>query len=217
YRNTRSASLTIRIPKNKLDGFLNTISEISNVISRGENVEDVTLTYSDLESHKAVLQAEHARLMEFLEQAETIEDMLTIESRLSDIQYQLESMESQLRTYDNKVDYSTLYLQVNEVEELTPVEEEPELTTWQRISKGFMNNLNGILNGLKEIGIWFLIHIPTFVLLGVITLIIIQFILKITKKSKKKELAVYTQQQNMTAPQQQNMTAPQQEKKNNGK
>lgn len=48
---SRDASLTLRIPQNKLTDFLNEVSEISNVIHRSERVEDVTLTYVDMESH----------------------------------------------------------------------------------------------------------------------------------------------------------------------
>ena len=66
-----------------------------------------------------------------MEKAESIEDIITIEQRLSNVRYQIESMEAQLRTYDNKVDYSTVHLDVSEVKELTPVHEE---TLWERIS-----------------------------------------------------------------------------------
>lgn len=74
--------------------------------------------------------------MTYLEQAESIEEMMTIESRLSDIRYQLESMESQLRTYDSQIEYSTVSLYISEVVELTPVETK-EQTTWERISEDF--------------------------------------------------------------------------------
>ena len=69
----------------------------------------MTLQYVDLESHKKALTTEQDRLIELMEQAETVEDIITIEGRLSEVRYQLESMESQLRTYDNKIDYSTVY------------------------------------------------------------------------------------------------------------
>ena len=189
YRSSRNASMTIRIPQNKTDDFLNAVSDISNVISHSESVDDVTLSYADMESHKSVLRAEHTRLLEFLEQADSIEDMLTIEKRLSDIQYQLESIESQLRTYDNKVDYSTVRLTVDEVKELTPIveEEEEEPTTWERIRDGFVENCNNVLDGLKELMIWFVVNIPNFILLAVCVLIFVGIIRLILRKGKKKE------------------------------
>lgn len=191
YRSVRNASMVIRIPQSKLQSFLDTVSGISNVVRRSDNVEDVTLTYVDLESHKQVLQAEHDRLLEFLKQAETIEDMLTIEERISDIRYQLESMEARLRTYDNKVNYSTIYLEIDEVEELTPVVVEEE-TTWERISNGFMESLREIGDGLKEIGIWFAINSPYLVLWVVVIFVFVLIIRlsyrrSIKKKAKKQE------------------------------
>lgn len=182
YNPTRNADMTLRIPKDKLDDFLNTMSEISNVVRRSDNVEDVTLAYVDLESHKEALRTEQTRLLQLLERAESIEDIITIEQRLSDVRYQLESMESRLRTYDNQVDYSTVYLNVEEVEVFTPVEEE---TVWERISGGFMESLDNIGNGFVEFGIWFVIHIPYLVVWAVFVAAFIFFILWLIKHSTK--------------------------------
>ena len=182
YRSTRNANLTIRIPKDCLDEFLNTVSDLGNVTNRSENVQDVTLTYVDLQSHKDALQTEQERLMQLLEQAESIEDIITIEQRLSDVRYQLESMESQLRSYDNQVDYSTVSLYINEVEVYTPVEEE---NTWERISTGFVDSLKNIGEGLKEAAIWFVIHIPYLVIWAIVIAVIVLILKKIKKRTKR--------------------------------
>lgn len=182
YNPTRNADMTIRIPKEKLDAFLNTVSDISNVVRRSDNVEDVTLAYVDLESHRDALRTEQDRLLELLERAETVEDIITIEQRLSDVRYQLESMESQLRTFDNQVDYSTVYLSIEEVEVFTPVEEE---SVWERISGGFMESLDNIGNGFVEFGIWFVIHIPYLVVWAVIVGAFICLLVWLIKHSTK--------------------------------
>ena len=106
----RSASLTLRIPADRLDEFVSQVEEISNIVSRQETVEDVTLTYVDLESRRRMYEEEEDRLLSLLEQAETLEEIIALESRLTEVRYQLESMESQLRTMDNQVNYSTVYL-----------------------------------------------------------------------------------------------------------
>lgn len=182
YRSTRNANLTIRIPKDRLEEFQNTVSELGNVTSRSENVQDVTLTYVDLQSHRDALRTEQERLLQLLEQAESVEDIITIEQRLSDVRYQLESMESQLRSYDNRVDYSTVYLYIDEVEVYTPVEEE---TVWERISTGFVDSLKNIGEGLKEAAIWFVIHIPYLVIWAIVIVIIILILKKIKKRTKR--------------------------------
>lgn len=178
YRNARNANMTIRIPKNRLDGFLETVSGISNVVRKSEYVEDVTLAYVDLESHKNALRTEQTRLLELLEKADSIEDIIVIEQRLSEVRYELESMESQLRTYDNKVDYSTVYLNINEVKELTPVKEE---TVWERMGNGFKSSLVDIVEGARELGIWFVVHIPYLVIWAVVIVVIVA----VTRKFKK--------------------------------
>lgn len=184
YRSTRNASMTIRIPKDKLNGFLETVSDICNVVRRSENVEDVTLAYVDLESHKNALRTEQTRLLELLEKAESIEDILVIERRLSEVRYELESMESQLRTYDNKVDYSTVYLAVDEVEELTPVEEE---SAGERMVNGFRESLSDIGEGLKEFGIGFVIHIPYLVIWGMIAVVVFFAVRGLCRKRKNRK------------------------------
>lgn len=184
YRSVRNASLTIRIPKDKLNGFLETVSEISNVVRRSENVEDVTLAYVDIESRRNALQTEQDRLLELLGRAESMEDIITIEERLSHVRYELESMESQLRTYDNKVDYSTVYLYIDEVQELTPIVEE---TAWQRMTGGFVESIENIGNGMVEIAIWFVVHIPYLALYVVFVTVVVLVVKAISKKSAAKQ------------------------------
>lgn len=183
----RSASLTLRIPSDKLDAFLDTVAEQSNVTYKSENVEDVTLSYVDLESHKKALLEEQERLLSFMEDAETIEELITIEDRLTEIHYQLESMESQLRTYDNQIDYSTVTLNIVEVTRFTPVEEE---SAWMRIRRGFSERTEAVLTGLKDFGIGLIVHIPdilVLLLVIVLTLVIVRLCLRVSERKRQRK------------------------------
>lgn len=184
YRSSRWASMSIRIPKEALNGFLENMSVIGNVVRRSDSVEDVTLNYVDMESRRDTLKAEQARLLELLEQAETVEDMIALEERLSNVRYALESMESKLRTIDNQVDYSTVHLHLSEVKELTPVEER---TVLQRITEGVADSLKDIGNGIKEGVIWFVIHIPYLVIWAAVTAAAVVILRKRRKKHKEKK------------------------------
>lgn len=180
YRSAKSASLVIRIPKDNLEAFLGKVSDVGNVTRYSDNVEDVTLAYVDLESHRNALRTEQNRLLELLEKAESLEDILTIESRLSDLRYQLEGMESRLRTYDNQVEYSTVSMDISEVQELTPVEEQTDL---ERIAEGFMESLRDITDGVKEAGIWCLVHLPYGILWALVILLAV-VLLKVRRRKK---------------------------------
>ena len=140
-----------------------------------------------------MLETELQRLLELLETAESLDDILTIESRLTEVQYELDSKESQLRTYDNQIDYSTVYLDIDEVVRYTPQEQKG---TWERISTGFKENLYSVGNGIKNFFIQFIIHIPSIVvflaMVGILALIV-RFIIHMEQKHspegdrKKKE------------------------------
>lgn len=180
----RDASMTIRIPKENLNGFVSEVAEVSNVVRKSESTEDVTLSYVDLESHKKALQVEQERLLELLEQAVSMEDIIAIEERLSQVRYELESMESQLRTYDNLVDFSTVYLSVNEVERLTPVEEVSDLT---RMGRGFVRSAQNLFLGIKNFLIGLVICLPYLLFLAVLVLIVAVILRAALKWGGKRE------------------------------
>lgn len=183
YDSTRSASYTARIPVEKLDEFVTEVSDISNVLSKSENVEDVTLSYVDLESKKKTLQIEQERLTSLLEEADSIETIVALESRLTEVRYELESMESQLRTYDNLVEYATIYLDVQEVERITPVAPQ---SAFEKMSEGFVESIYNIGKGFKNFGIGLVIVSPYLVVWAVIIFIFVMIIKGLIKRNEKK-------------------------------
>lgn len=182
YDSERYASLVCRVPADKLDEFINTVGGLGNITYSYEDTTDVTLTYVDMEARVSSLQTEYDRLLELLAEAESIDSIVTIEARLSEVRYQLESYESQLRTYDNLVDYSTVSLSVSEVKRITQTEKE---TVWQRISADFGDNIYDIWIGLQDFFVWFVANIPYFILLGIIAAIIIVIINLALRNNKK--------------------------------
>jgi hypothetical protein len=116
-----------------------------------------------------------------MEQAETIEDLITIEDKLADVRYQLESMESQIRTYDNQIDYSTVYLDITEVNRTTS---KPQ-TTWERMISGFGDSLYGVGIGIRDFFVGVVIYLPYIVVWGLIILCIVLIVKKVHKKKAK--------------------------------
>ncbi len=161
----RSASLTVRIPAERLDSFTASLTEFTNVVSSSRSAEDITLSYVDTETRITALETERDRLLELMEQADTMSDLLEIESRLTDVNYELERYGSRLRTMDNQVSYATIYLSVREVKEYTPVAEQ---TLWERISSGFLDSLKGLGNGIVNFFAWVVIKLPYLLVYGLI-------------------------------------------------
>ena len=183
-RRYRSASLTIRIPAEDVDKFTQRVAGLSNVVSSEKNLEDITLTYVSTESRKQALETEEARLLELMEQAETMADLLEIEARLTDVRYELESAASRLRTYDNQVNYATVYLSIEEVQEYTPVKDP---TVWERIRDGFKGSVKGLGESLVDIAVWLIVASPYLLVYGGIAAVVL-VILKGRKKSGSRKL-----------------------------
>ena len=164
-RSNRYCDLTIRIPADRLDEFITHVNENCNVISTSETVENVTLEYADTAARVEALETEQTRLLELLEGAQNLTEILEIEERLSDVRYELNSYASQLRVMDNMVTYATIHLSINEVEKLTPVEEP---TVWQRISEGFMDSVDDVWDSLVDLFVWVAVNSPWLVIWAIV-------------------------------------------------
>lgn len=165
YQPNRNAFLTIRVPADKIDSFASDIGGIANVISTNRNVQDITLTYSDTEGRVTALETEQKRLLELMEQAENMSDLLEIEGRLTEVRYELETHASRLRLYDNQVDYATLTLYITEVQRYTPVQEKG---FWARITGGLSQSFVELGDTIVEVVIWVIVHLPYLVVVALV-------------------------------------------------
>jgi len=176
----RSASLTIRIPQEYLDTFVSNTKEAATVTNISNSTVDVTLSYVDIESRKKSLEIEQERLYAILEKAETVEELITVEERLSYVRYELEWHMSSLKSYDNQIDYSTIDIYIREVERITNVEKQG---MWGQIATRFSDSIANLINGAKVVFIWFVGGIPYFIIIGAIaTAVIVGFKRRKNKK-----------------------------------
>ena len=183
-RSSRCSNLTARIPENKLDAFLTEVSGQGNVTYKNESVQDVTLQYTDITSRKKTLQMEQDRLWELLEKAESIDAVIALESRLSEVRYQLESIESQLRTLDNQIVYSTVYLSIQEVQVLTSTDPD---TISVRIQKGLSRSFNTLKISSVDFLVWFISSLPILAVFAVLVFIAVIILKKPLKRRKTRK------------------------------
>ena len=187
YDNTRQnryANLTARIPSDKLDQFIATVEWNGNVTNKSESTQDVTLLYSDLESRKKTLSVEQERIWDLLEKADTLEAVIVLEQHLSEIRYELESMESQLKLYDNQVEYSTIEISIQEVTPTTFTPTAPE-TVWQRIEKGFSKNIKKISDTMISLFIMLVAGSPIWIPFVAVVSAMVFFTKRQVKRRKK--------------------------------
>jgi hypothetical protein len=118
---SRSVTLTVRIPAAQYSEFLAGAESAGSLRSKSEQAEDVTAQYIDVAARIASLEAQRTRLTELEAQAENLSDLLEIQDSLTNVQYQLESWQQQMNWYNDQVDYCTVTISLDEVQEYTPV------------------------------------------------------------------------------------------------
>jgi len=188
YNDERSAKLVIRVPSENDDEFTEFVSENSYVSHEEITTEDVTLSYVDIQSRLSALKTEKGTLEKLLASAEKLSDVISIQDRLTEVIYEIESYESKLREYDNLVEYTTFTLSVFEVEDETVDEYD---TVWQEIGANLKQNFKNVGEFFEGIFVFFvsmtpylLILIIPFAIAGIVLIIVFK---ARKKKAKKKE------------------------------
>lgn len=175
---SRSAYFTLRVPVSDADSFLAELGKQAHITYQSEEVEDVTLAYVDTKSRIESLRIEQETLMEMLEQADTLENIIAIQSRLTEVRYQIESYESQIRTYDNLVEYTTISVDVYEVLRETSINDG---SFGERLKDNFSDGFYNFGQSVQNFVIWLAGAVPVLLVLIVI-LIVLRFALKKIKK-----------------------------------
>ncbi len=186
----RYANYTIRIPKQSFTEFKSGLDAYGYVTNTSYWTENVTARYMDVESRLAAYRAEETSLLAMMEKADTVEDMITVESRLSDVRYEIESLTSTLRYYQNQVDYSTMTLTVREVKKITEEEEIP-VTYWDEIKSSFRNGWRFTVETVQWIGKAIVTLVPALIIPAIVVVVII---LLVRRAAARRRAAAYAAQ-----------------------
>lgn len=176
----RSSTYVVRIPADKLDEFLAGAEEKGKITRKTERQENVTLEYVDLQSRISAYTTERTTLTGLLEKASSLEDVLSIQERLSEVNYQIETYTSQMRVLENRIGYSTVTLDINEVERVT--EEKP--TIGSRIKNTFLDNLDDLGEWFSDFVVNFIGGLPIIIPVVGVAAIVILILKKIIKKRR---------------------------------
>ena len=136
----RSAGYTLRIPAENLDEFLDRAGQISTVTYMSRSARDVSDSYYDTQSRLDSARTKLSRLQDLMAEAENMEDLITIESAITDVEWEIDNYGSTVRYYDSQVSYSTVTLNLKEVYEIEKVTE-PPMTFGERVGNAFQDGL----------------------------------------------------------------------------
>lgn len=179
----RSMDMTVRIPQENYETFLAGLSDICNVAAVNRYVENLTERYYDNENRLKSYRIQEERLFAMLEKAESVTEMLEIESRLCDVQYQIEALTNTQRTIDNDVRYSTFNLTLTEVKKFTTPEPETFGDKFKEAVGGSVESFGVFSENL----LFFFIYVLPYLLCVAVVIVVVLVIVKVSKKKKEKK------------------------------
>src|SRR5438477_1544565 len=110
---TRSASLTIRVPSSRFADALQQLRTLEGEIqTSGVSAQDVTDQFVDLQARLAAKQAEEQRYLAILTKANTIDEILKVDASLSNVRIQIEQLTGQINSIKQRTDYSTISMSI---------------------------------------------------------------------------------------------------------
>lgn len=180
--NGRSASLTLRVPSGKFSEFTGLLGDLGETISSSVSGEDISLQYFDTETKLKTLRARETRLLELLGKATTMEDIVALEKALADVSYEIQMLETSLRDYDSLIDYSTVTIEMQEVNQVAEVSP-PDESIGARISNAFYSVLNVLADFGEFLLVFFIGGAPIILPLAAVVVLIIVLV----KRRKKKQ------------------------------
>lgn len=167
---SRRGEYVVRVPAEKYDLFLSGTGDLGYVTNKNENSEDIGERYYDTEARLKTQRTKQERLLALLEKAETMEDIITLESALSDVEYQIEQYSSELNRYDALVSFATFTISLSEVGKVTQ-EVGETASLGQRMAAGLQSSLRGLSQGFQNFLIWLSYNLFLVVILAAVAVV----------------------------------------------
>lgn len=183
-RSLRDASFVIRVPSEKFDYVMNGMGSIGTVLESNSEGTDITEQYMDYEVRVKNLKVQEQTLLEIMEKSTKLEDVIALESRISEVRYEIEKIENSLRNYDRLIAYSRITVYIQEVDDIT--ETEPAARTLnERITNAFNLSIRNFRLSLENFLVWLAASWISLIFLLIVAVVIL---LIVKKKIKKKDL-----------------------------
>jgi len=175
--NYRHVEVAIKVEAKNFDAAIMEIKNLADEVSSvNVSAEDITQTYTDMQSRLKNLKASEEEMVRILSKAEKVADILAIQTELNKLRGEIEVLEGQIRYYDNNVAYSTISVSMSLKPENVVLEEEK----WRplAVAKDAVRALVGMLQGLVNLVIWLIILSPIFFLIFVVPVLVVKRIIK---------------------------------------
>lgn len=111
----RNLNMTVRIPIDKSKDFKENIEKLGRLSSSNEYINDLNKPYVDIDKLISSKEKEISKLNELMEDAETIEDTLAIQSKILELETELDQINEDKNDLDDRISYDTFNIYLGEV------------------------------------------------------------------------------------------------------
>jgi len=178
----RTYSATIRVPSENYEQAWNDIQTFASVQNSNESQQNVTQQYYDTQSRLETKQVEEQRVLALIGQATDVNDLLNLENMLAGIRQDIAAYQSQLTNIDRLASFSTISVDLAEVEKITQVRVDENLG--DKMKNGFTDSANATLHFLQGFTVFIAYISVPLVILAILTALGI-LIFRATNKSKE--------------------------------
>ncbi len=173
--NYYNSNYEISIPKGNFDRIISELeNNLGEPVYKNVNIEDFTKEYYDNDARLNHQKAYLDKSMELLKRASGLEDIITIESKISELQLEIEQMTSSKNNYDFLVGNYRLTIELN-----------AKRDTSNTVEIGFFEKvINSLKNGWLSLGDWLFYLISIWPLILIISILI--FVFKKYRRNREK-------------------------------
>lgn len=186
YKYLKTSQIIIRVPSEKYKQLINYEfdKEKALITRKNTSIENITQRYYDTTSEVQGLKIQEERLLQLLEKATEVDDMIELNKEITNVQNRINELQTQIITMDMDTIYSYVTINLKETIELTPEKELIKTNTFlDRLKNTCIDTWRNVKNSL-EILLFFIINVSPLLLL--IAILIIIFRKKIIKYKNSK-------------------------------
>lgn len=183
YSGGRHGDFVIRVPQAQYQAFLSQAEGVGHITYRNESVENVGEAYYDTELRLSTAKTKHERLESLLQQAKDIETIVQLQNALSDVEYEIDRLSGELRSYDRLIDYATIEIGLSEVYRLSDVQAQ-KASFFARLGDALCSGVKGFGNGLEMLALFIAYHLFP---LAILVVLVVLFYRRRKKKQERRE------------------------------
>ncbi len=192
-KTVKNGTLVLRVDKNQFSSVINKLYGIGDVSNETTNGQDVTDQFVDIESRLRLLKLEQEKLETYLAKTNDLDTIFKLETRITDIRYEIESLTGNLNKLSNLVELATINITMDEK---YPGSEKKPVTYGGELMNSLKDSLKSVVEFLGDFLIFIVAAVPVLVVIGLFVLLGIFIYRRIPKKHK----APYPEQIHYTPP-----------------